>query len=61
MDIYQSRTALPNKEIHMENLALQRTPIYHSISAYDACYVALSQRLSVPLVTAEGTGCGFRR
>jgi predicted nucleic acid-binding protein len=25
----------------------------HGISAYDACYVALSQRLTVPMVTAD--------
>ncbi|HIE02614.1 MAG TPA: PIN domain-containing protein [Thiotrichaceae bacterium] len=51
--------------INLENLALQRTPtsdlmvealdiaVRHTISAYDACYVALAQRLDLPLVTAD--------
>jgi len=51
--------------INLEKLALQRTPtsdlmvealdiaVPHSISAYDACYVALAQRLSLPLITAD--------
>ena len=46
-------------------LPLQRTPtadlggdalalaLSHGISVYDACYVALSQRLGVPLITAD--------
>jgi len=50
--------------INLENLALQPTPtsdlmvdaldiaVFHTISAYDACYVALGHRLNLPLVTA---------
>lgn len=46
-------------------LPLQRTPTFdlasdaltlaitHGITAYDACYAALAQRLSVPLITAD--------
>lgn len=27
--------------------------VSHTISAYDACYVALAQRLNVPFITAD--------
>ncbi|MGB7440854.1 MAG: type II toxin-antitoxin system VapC family toxin [Coleofasciculaceae cyanobacterium] len=49
----------------MSALSLQRTStaelmidalrigLAHEISAYDACYVALSQRLVVPMLTAD--------
>lgn len=49
----------------LKALPLQRTPTFdlvdealslalaHGITAYDACYVALAQRLSVPLLTAD--------
>jgi predicted nucleic acid-binding protein len=51
--------------INLEKLALQRTPtselmvealdiaVFHTISAYDACYVALAHRLNLPLITAD--------
>ncbi len=50
---------------NLENLALQRTPtsdlmvealdiaVFHTISAYDACYVALGHRLNLPVVTVD--------
>jgi predicted nucleic acid-binding protein len=49
----------------LKMLPLQRSPIFdlaedalylaiaHSITAYDACYVALANRLAVPLITAD--------
>ena len=51
--------------VNLENLALQSTPtsdlmrdaldiaVFHNISAYDACYVALGHRLNLPVVTAD--------
>lgn len=49
----------------LKALPLQRTPTFdlvddalplalsHGITAYDACYVALAQRLGLPLITAD--------
>jgi predicted nucleic acid-binding protein len=49
----------------LQSLPLLRTPTFdvvadalafavaHGITAYDACYVVLAQRLSVPLITAD--------
>jgi len=42
--------AVPTRELVSEALALA---VAHRITAYDATYVALSRRLSLPLVTAD--------
>jgi len=41
---------VPTRELVSEALALA---VAHRITAYDATYVALSRRLSLPLVTAD--------
>jgi predicted nucleic acid-binding protein len=48
-------TALALQRLPVTNLAADALAIAatHGISAYDACYVAASQRLGLPLVTAD--------
>lgn len=43
-------TAIPTVDLMLEALILSAT---YGISAYDACYVALSQRNNVPLLTQD--------
>lgn len=43
-------TPTPTADLMLEALALS---VAHSISAYDACYAALAQRYSVPLLTQD--------
>jgi predicted nucleic acid-binding protein len=43
-------TSVPTANLALEALNLALT---HSISAYDGCYLALSQRHKVPLITAD--------